>query len=443
MKRIVSTVFIMLNIVLHSAGQITPEENIICVDVNSPQNASYTYDSAFIACRNLGMTQTGLFLTWSSIETAPGVFDFSYLDIANVYYPAYNTSVDLTIAPIATNHLEVPYDLAGYPLNDPKVISRFKILLDSIFVHIPSVQLSSIEIGSEVDVYLGSDSNKWTQYTNFYSAASAYAKSLRGNVKIASEVTFDGLTGSLFNFVQKLNAFSDIIAISYYPLNGDFTVKPVSAIPTDFARIIDLYPSKPIYFTQYGYPSSSVCESSNALQSQFIQQTFTSWDHHASNIKMIDFTWMHDLSPETISYYSTYYGISDAKFLNFLGSLGLRSYAGSGTDKPAYNELICQANQRGYNNISCVTGTQDSSIETDFTIFPNPAHDILYLQFSESAIAISEIKITNSLEQEVYNKKDTGFQSSLDLSGLAAGVYFVRVTTDQGVNYVQKVLIIK
>ncbi len=433
----------MVNIVLNAAGQITPDKNIICVDVNVPQNASYTYDSAFVASKNLGMTQTGLFFTWASIETSPGVFDFSYLDIANIYYPAYNTSVDLTIAPIATNHLEVPADLASYPMDNPIVINRFKILLDSIFAHIPSLQLSSLEIGSEVDVYLGSDSAKWTQYTNFYSSVSAYAKSLRVNVKVACEVTFDGLTGSSSNFVQTLNTFSDLIAVSYYPLNSDFTVKPVSIIPADFAQIIELYPSKPIYFTQFGYPSSAVCNSSNELQSQFIQQTFASWDQYASNIKMIDFTWMHDLSPETISYYSTYYGIADTKFLNFLGSIGLRTYAGSGIDKPAYNELICQANRRGYNNINCVTSIDNNTLEPGFKIFPNPANNILFLEFNKSTNAISEIKIANAFQQEVYDKKVTGYQTSLDISGLAAGAYFVHVTTDKGVNYIQKILIIK
>ena len=78
-----------------------------------------------------------------------------------------------------------------------------------------------------MDVYLGSDSNKWAQYTNFYSAVAAYAKSLRGDVKVASEATFNGLTGSSLNFMQTLNTFSDVIAVSYYPFNPDFTVKPV------------------------------------------------------------------------------------------------------------------------------------------------------------------------------------------------------------------------
>lgn len=441
MKRIVYTLFMMLMAVWHATAQVTPGKNILCVDVTLSQNISY--DSAFNACKSLGMKQMGLFFTWTSIETSPGVFDFSYLDIANVYYPVYNTSVDLTIAPIATNHLEVPSDLATYSLDDPRVVARFKTLLDSIFVHIPSLQLSSLEIGSEMDVYLGSSAPQWAQYTTFYAAVAAHAKTLRSNLKVASEATFDGLTGHAATYLQTLNAYSDYIAISYYPLNPDFTVKPIASISTDFAKIIALYPSKPLYFTQYGYPSSAACNSSNALQSQFVQQTFTSWDEYADHIKMIDFTWMHDLSEASLDYYSQYYGISDKKFLGFLGSLGLRTYSGKGTTKPAYDELICQANQRGYNSLTCVTETNDIVQENDFMIFPNPASATLYLQRNNHAHALSDIKIINSLEQEVYHEEVVGHEAMLDISQLAAGIYFVCASTDKGTEYMQKIVVAK
>ena len=424
---------LLLTICTIANAQITPANNTISVDITLPQSTSYTYDSAFVSCRNLGMKQTGLFFTWTAIETSPHVFNFSNLDIANIYYPAYNTPIDITIAPIATNHLEVPSDLANFPLDSSIVINRFKILLDSIFAHIPSLQLSSMEIGSEMDVYLGTNSVKWTQYTNFYSAVSAYAKTLRNNLKIASEATFNGLTGSTSTYMQTLNTYSDYIAVSYYPLNSNFTVKPVSTIPTDFASIIALYPSKPIYFTQYGYPSSSVCNSSNTLQSQFIQQTFTSWDTYSSHIKMIDFTWMHDLSPASINYYSTYYGITDTVFLNYLGSLGLRTYSGNGTNNPAYDELICQAKQRGYNTLTCITGISEIEKETNFTVFPNPFTSETTLKINDNVKNLS-LTIYNAFGQEVKQEKNISAPTLiLKRENLPSGVYFLRLTQDNKV----------
>lgn len=56
-------------------AQITPTNNIISVDITLPQNTSYTYDSAFINCYNLGMRQVGLHFLWkSSLEASPGVY---------------------------------------------------------------------------------------------------------------------------------------------------------------------------------------------------------------------------------------------------------------------------------------------------------------------------------------------------------------------------------
>ncbi|GAL86411.1 hypothetical protein MYP_3640 [Sporocytophaga myxococcoides] len=76
-------------------------------------------------------------------------------------------------------------------------------------------------------------------------------------------------------------------------------------------------------------------------------------------------------------------------------------------------------------------------------IFPNPVNDVLFLQFNKSTDAISEIKITNALQKDVYDRKDIESQTSLDLSGLSAGIYFVHVTTDKGIDYFQKILILK
>ncbi|MCK9208685.1 MAG: hypothetical protein M0P66_16355, partial [Salinivirgaceae bacterium] len=283
-------------------GQITPVDNIIGIDVSTfPQNAGFNYDSCFLLGKNLGMGSVGIFQNWTAIETAPFTYDFAIMDIANYYYPAYSMPVDLTITPIHTNNLEVPSDLTSVAFDDPIFINRFKTLLDSIKVHIPNVTLSSLVIGSEFDVYLGTDAALWTQYANFYNSVSSYAKTLWPGLNVATELTFKGIT-SQNGFAQVLNSNSDFIGVSYYPLNNDFTVKPVSTVPVDFATLVGLYPTKPICFYQYGYPSSTVCNSSEALQARFITQTFSAWDTYAANIRMIDFTWLHDLDTALVNY---------------------------------------------------------------------------------------------------------------------------------------------
>jgi len=425
-------------------AQISPATNIIAIDVNQPQSSSYSYDSAFTNCYNIGMRQVGLSFPWPNLETSPGVFDFTDLDIANYYYPLKNVAVDLTIAPINTNIKSVPSDLSSINFDNATMINRFKILLDSIFLHIPNLQISSFVIGSEVDIYLGNNTTLWNQYTSFYNQVSAYAKSLRPGLKVSCEASLGALTTTAPIFLQTLNASSDYIGVSYYPLNGDFTAKPVTTVATDLTALVSAYPSKPIYIYQYGYPSATICNSSENQQAEFITQTFNAWDTYAANIKMIDFTWMHDYSPAALSYWSTYYGVSDPAFIGFLGSIGLRTYPDNGTNKLAYNELVCQANQRGYNTLSCITEINKlNEKQTSFFLFPNPASEKLYVAFLEKKSF--QLSIFNHLGQEVSTTKieNNSSANQINVSELITGIYFIYLKTNEGEIFTGKVTILR
>ena len=197
MKRLF-IILILLQFVLNTIAQINPLNNKISLDVSTfPQNSAYNYDSCFTVGKDLGMAQVGLSQNWTAIETAPLTYNFTIFNIANYYYPLHNMPIDLTITPIHTNKLEVPSDLVSTSFSNTVMISRFNTLLDSVKAHIPNVTLSSLVIGSEHDVYLGSNATLWNDYTVFYNAVMAHTKILWPGVKVATEITFDGITTQL------------------------------------------------------------------------------------------------------------------------------------------------------------------------------------------------------------------------------------------------------
>lgn len=422
MKKLIYTLVFFTGIL---KAQVNPTLNKISMDVSTyPQNTSYNYDSCFAVGKNLGMQQLGIFQNWTALETSPNVYNFTILDIANIYYPAYNMPLDLTITPIHTNKLEVPSDLVSTAFNSTVMIARFNKLLDSVKAHMPNVVLSSLVIGSEHDVYMGSNAALWSQYTVFYNAVTTHAKVLWPGLKVATELTFDGITNNN-SFAQALNTNSDYIGVSYYPLNSNFTVKPVSTIPADFATLVALYPSKKICFYQYGYPSSATCNSSTTLQAQFITQTFLSWDVYAANIHMIDFTWLHDLDPIQVAYWGTYYGLTNPAFLEFLKTLGFRNYNGNGSDKPALNELRCQAKQRGFNNLplNCsVTYLNEKISDKELAVYPNPVKDVLNIKIADENVG--KIIIYDVCGNRV---EEMEFSTRINLSDLNTGIYFLKV----------------
>ena len=322
----------------------TKGARILGIDITMAQDNDY--DAAFSIAKDIGVQEVGLFFNWDSIETSPRKYDNPNFAIANTYYPAHNTMVSLTITPIHTNRLVVPDDLQHTNLDDPEMISRFTSMLDWVFTQIPDLDLHSLVIGSEFDVYFGTDKPQWVEYETFFKEVKAHIKKINPDIIVTAEVTFNGLTGDAKEYAQSLNKYTDVIGVSYYPLNKDYTVKAPSVVHSDFDTLTTVYKGRIIYFYQLGYPSSTSLTSSQEKQKQFIKEVFKAWDQHASQIRLIDFTWLHDIPPEGVMECTQFYGVSDYRFQEFLATLGLRTY--NGKDKEALRALREEAKKRGW-----------------------------------------------------------------------------------------------
>jgi hypothetical protein len=68
-------------------------------------------------------------------------------------------------------------------------------------------------------------------------------------------------------------------------------------------------------------------------------------------------------------------------------------------------------------------GIQDFN-QYGFQAYPNPVNNVLNLQANEN---ISKVAIYNVLGQEVYSAKINAMTSSVDMSSMASGAYFVKV----------------
>lgn len=320
-------------------------DRILAIDISEGDGEEY--DTLFQMSLGLGMQQVGLSFDWGALEVAPGEYDGSLFEIMNIYYPAYGVPVDLTLRPIHTGTLQVPADLRGRALDDPIMIERFNRFLDFAFATMPDVEFSSLVIGSEFDSYLGSNADRWRQYTAFAAATADYARRQRPGLKIAFEAMFPAFDDpTTAAYLADLNAHADIIGVSYYPTDESFNPRPLTGINDDFAVIVEQYPDKPIWFYQYGLPSSPVLNSSEELQADFIRESFRVWDTYADHVQMIDFTWLTDMSRDEVAYFEDYYSYSSPEFAAFLGSLGLRH--ADGTPKLALEALREEAQRRGW-----------------------------------------------------------------------------------------------
>jgi hypothetical protein len=319
---------------------------VLSIDVSEAEAGGY--DAAFQLAREAGMEEDGLVFHWNELEPAPGVYDDTYPDIANLYFPLMETPLNLALAPISTNQDVRPADLVGLAWDDPLLIERYLAWIDHVLSRMPEVELTAIIVGMEVDALLGTDPAAWRAYAGLVAAATERIEARLPQTRLAVEVLFDGLTDDRRPFIETINKQTDLIAVSYYPLEADFGVRPPEAVHDDMELVTELFPGRTIWFTQLGYPASGLLGSSEAMQAEFVRETILAWDHHADQVELICFVWLHDQSPEAVASFEEFYGLHDVRFAAFLGSLGLRTYPGDGEARPAWVVLQEEANARGW-----------------------------------------------------------------------------------------------
>lgn len=323
---------------------------------------SASFENNVESVKEAGGSYMILGLGWSEIEsTTPGDCDLpgTYVDPGgalaafNSLLPGVGLKLSLSILPISTNINLMPSNLKMKTLDDPLVVCRFQKMLSFVFSKIPNVQLISMQFGNEIDAY--SDSNQvpfWGQFWGFFVQASNTAKALRSGVKTSVVSSLYGATGRSSNSIaqgglSELYKSADMVVVTYYPINDDFTAKNPSVIESEIGALVDRYPNKEIYFNEIGFPSgSSFNSSSEELQKEFVQQVFKTWDKYSEKIPNISFLRMSDLSLAAAQETAALYGLAGNNgFIEFLQTLGLKNTY-SGQVKKAYSEILIETKKR-------------------------------------------------------------------------------------------------
>jgi hypothetical protein len=310
-----------------------------------------------------GATYLILGLGWKEIETStpgdcttPGTYTDpgNALATLNSTLPSANMKLSLSIVPISTGLDLRPSNLKFLAFDNPLTICRYQMMLKFVFSIIPDVTLVSMQFGNEIDEFGSANQvSFWSQYWHFYVNVSPTAKSLRAGLKTSVIGTLYGAIGQSSNELaqgglQQIYNSADMVSVTYYPLNHDFSVKTPSVVFTDIGALVELYPSKRIHFNEIGYQSDSTYDgSSQALQQDFIHTVFQTWDLYPTQITHMSFLRLNDLSLSNAQRAAAIYGLEgNNNFIAFLQTLGLRTYAGS--DKAAFIQLKTETSSRGW-----------------------------------------------------------------------------------------------
>ncbi len=108
------------------------------------------------------------------------------------------------------------------------------------------------------------------------------------------------------------------------------------------------------------------------------------------------------------------------------------------------NESTREVYQAAMDTRAVLTGSDPFPVNTAFHIFPNPAKDLLTIQFATSTAEEIKLELISTAGTLVYSSQWPAGKSSIELpvSMLAPGLYMLRISTGEGVLGNSKIMII-
>lgn len=105
-------------------------------------------------------------------------------------------------------------------------------------------------------------------------------------------------------------------------------------------------------------------------------------------------------------------------------------------DESQFTAIFNRINQYGYTNCTydatcSVLATEDFDVASDFVLHPNPTKNILNID-AKTTLHIKSVHIFNTLGQMIMTITNAENVSSIDVSNLKTGTYFIQINSDKG-----------
>jgi hypothetical protein len=334
-------------IAVSSSSLSAPTLGISMIPVLEPQPKDDAellkrYDHALQLSVDAGVKGMFLSNTWKEMEPSAGQFNFDYINGMKYAELKGINTVLVAIQLINTTDKETPTDLLDVSFDSPQMIERFRLFFDALLPKLDQ-NVKYISIGNEVDVYF-STHTEVDSYRKFYEAALDYVHQKAPWVQVGVTCTFGGASGPQQQICATLNTRSDVIILTYYPLDAGFKPYDPDVPLKDFPKMVEMAGGKPVVLQEVGYPAGTLLDSSDKDQAAFVKHVFAAWRKAGSSIPFLNYFLLHDMTQKMCDDFSTYYGLPNVKPFNvFLCTLGLRT--ADGTPREGWQVFVDEAKQ--------------------------------------------------------------------------------------------------
>jgi hypothetical protein len=274
---------------------------------------------------------------WAELEPHNGRYQFDNLRQFLSAAAGANLPISFNLRVIDTNVKDVPPDLAHRSWSDPRLTDRLMHLLDAI-VPLLRGRARWFMFGYEIDARFSKTPKEARDFIILHKMVRERVRALAPDMLVGSTLEFTGID-RLKDLLAPLDQQLDFVALTYCPLQPDFTVRDPSVVSQDIAHIKAIARGRKIVFQEAAYPTSPASHSSVELQAQFYRLLFSELLRDPAAYAAVNFMTLADFSDADTGQYATFYGLPhNLAFRGSLQTLGL--FDQHGRAKPSWNILL-------------------------------------------------------------------------------------------------------
>lgn len=274
---------------------------------------------------------------WAELEPQNGAYALDSLSQAISVAAGANIPISYTLRVINTIVRDVPSQFRNTRWSDPGLRARLLRLIETMA---PSMRgrVRWFMLGYEIDGYFEKHPGERQDFIELHRAAKAKLQELIPGIQVSTTFTFYGLE-QLKGPLASLDAQLDFLAVTYCPLEPDFTAKDPSVVPGDFRTMTMAAAGRKILFQEIGYPTAAAARGSEARQADFYRLALQELKRAPASFAAVNFMTLADLSDADAERFASFYGMKgQAAFTGVLKTLGL--FDQQGRPKKSWEVLL-------------------------------------------------------------------------------------------------------
>jgi hypothetical protein len=271
---------------------------------------------------------------WTELEPGKGKYKLDSIDFQSHLAQNNGAKMSYTLRLIDTIHKAVPQDLMKKGWMDAEMQKRVLRLVDAL-APVLRDRVQWFVFGNEIDGYFDRHPDEVRDFVRLYDLVAARLHEAVPGIKVASSVQFGGID-KLNGPLQAINDRVEFLMLTYYPMNGDFTVQDPDAPLRDLPRMKATANGRQVVLQEIGYPTGSANKSNEDLQARFFRNVFSEMRKDPQTFAAGNVFLMADLRDKFARDLAYYYGITGHEpFRMFLQTLGL--FDGEGRPKKSWS----------------------------------------------------------------------------------------------------------